>query len=190
MIRAESPARNTRPARYCRATWAPMLNPRTLRSVPRIWGRSLTSISGRPVGRSTNHPDDPLVGVVFDRLALGIVAGAKTQCFPTASCAPVVGRCTAAGAAGTRYVDPAATQRRGQVCLNYRRDRVVQDAGAIDVDAEASSDAAVGSIRRDEVLFKVFCSSGKSLAKVKQDSCIVVFQQDLVAAYLDTAIEQ
>jgi hypothetical protein len=37
---------------------------------------------------------------------------------------------------------------------------------------------------------KVFCSSGKSLAKVKQDSSIVVFQQDLVAAYLDTAIEQ
>jgi hypothetical protein len=45
-------------------------------------------------------------------------------------------------------------------------------------------------VRRDEVLFKVFCSSGKSLAKVNQDSCIVVFQQDLVAAYLDTAIEQ
>jgi hypothetical protein len=40
-----------------------------------------------------------------------------------------------------RYVDPTATQRRGQVRLNYRRDRVVQeDAGAIDFDAEASSD--------------------------------------------------
>jgi hypothetical protein len=63
------------------------------------------------------------------------------------------------------------------------------------VDAEAwSSDAAAVwlSVRRNEVLFKVFCSSGKSLAKVKQDSCIVVFQQDLSCCrfYLDTAIEQ
>jgi hypothetical protein len=40
---------------------------------------------------------------------------------------------------------------KGQVCLNYRRDHVVvQHAGAIDFDAEASSDAAVvGSVRRD-----------------------------------------
>jgi hypothetical protein len=79
MIRAESPARNARPAQYCRANWAPMLNPRTLRSVPGIWGRSLTSIprAGRP-GYEPSQRRPALVRlVVFDRLALGIVAGAE-----------------------------------------------------------------------------------------------------------------
>jgi hypothetical protein len=53
MIRAESPATKTRPAQYCRATWASMLSPRTLRSVQGIWGRSLTSTSGRPAAVRT-----------------------------------------------------------------------------------------------------------------------------------------
>jgi hypothetical protein len=66
MIRAESPARKKHPAgRHAvlpRATWAPMLNPSTLRSVPRIWGRSLTSTprAGRPQYESSTD-DDPLV---------------------------------------------------------------------------------------------------------------------------------
>jgi hypothetical protein len=48
---------NTRPAGTIlpRATWAPMLNPSTLRSVPRIWGHSLTSTTreGRPAAVQT-----------------------------------------------------------------------------------------------------------------------------------------
>ena len=42
---------------------------------------------------------------------------------------------TAAGAGDTGYVDPTATQREGSGLpqLNYGRNRVVQDAGAIDV---------------------------------------------------------
>jgi hypothetical protein len=81
MIRAESPARNTRPAGTVlpRATWSPMLNPRILRSVPGIWGRSLTSTprAGRLRYEPSRRRPALVRLVVFDRLVLGIVAGAE-----------------------------------------------------------------------------------------------------------------
>jgi hypothetical protein len=54
-----------------------------------------------------------------------------------------------------RYVDPTATQRRGQVRLNYRRDRVryrtLGPSTYADDEASSSDAAAVGSVRRDEI---------------------------------------
>jgi hypothetical protein len=133
MIRAESPARNTWPAGTVlpRATWAPMLNPRTLRSVPRIWGHSLTSTWGRPRAQYQPSRRRPaLVGVVvfFDRVALGIVAGAEEDpMLPNGASWAPVGGYTAAGAGGTHAMSTRRPRSaNGHVRLNYRRDRVVQ----------------------------------------------------------------
>lgn len=52
-VRAASPARNTRPERYDRATRAPTGKPSTVMSVPGIWGRSETSIPSSPAASRT-----------------------------------------------------------------------------------------------------------------------------------------
>jgi hypothetical protein len=150
MIRAESPARKIpgRPAWYCRATWAPMLNPRTLRSVPRIWGRSLTSTAR--AGRPQYEPSRRRSARRSSSLLRPTRAWDRSRCRrrPNASQrrhAPASRTvCTAAGSGDTHTMSTRRPRSAGvsQVRLNYRRDRVVQGTPgpSTHVDAEASSD--------------------------------------------------
>lgn len=147
MIRAESSARKTpaagRHGTVARDLGTDVVNPRTLRSVPGIWGRSLTSIpqAGRQAAVRTipTTTRSRQCRVFSDRLALGIVVAGTEEdpkCFPLARHAPVVGRCVRARALEVRMLcrpDGHAAQGSGPPQFNYRGDSVVQDAGAIDV---------------------------------------------------------